>query len=184
MQQYTDALEFYMDIISPNNADKSFVVPAWAVDFAERYAEHRATPPPSSRQVDDKLKKEALLSSDKWVEYQTTGGVGSEQETILLRGYREGYIAAAKKYSQPAPPTNQGDFSHLGPEAEGIINAVYEGAELWKQEYDDCRRLLQDLVTLKKIKDTDGKTDFYLKRQPELWAAAELFLSTYQHNIS
>lgn len=37
-----DATEFYETVIAPNNADKSFLVPAWAVAFAERYADYMA----------------------------------------------------------------------------------------------------------------------------------------------
>lgn len=39
----TDAREFYQEKIQPNNADSGFLVPSWAVDFAEKYAEYKAT---------------------------------------------------------------------------------------------------------------------------------------------
>ena len=59
--------------------------------------------------------------------------------------------------------------------------ALQEGAESWKQEYDDCRAILFKLVALKKMKDTKGKTEAYLERQPLAWEEAKLFLSKYQH---
>jgi len=64
---------------------------------------------------------------------------------------------------------------------DAMIDAIYEGAELWKQEYDDCRKRLQELVTLKTMKDTEGKTEEYQKRQPIAWQDAIEFLSQYQH---
>lgn len=63
-----------------------------------------------------------------------------------------------------------------------MIDAVYEGAEQWKEEYDMCRDILIELVNLKKLKDKDGKTEDYLKRQPLVWEAARVFLQKYQHS--
>lgn len=66
-------------------------------------------------------------------------------------------------------------------EKDFIIHGLNEGAENWEQEYKDCRRRLQELVDLKELKDTEGKTEDYLKRQPEAWQAAKEFLSKYTH---
>lgn len=63
-----------------------------------------------------------------------------------------------------------------------LEDAVWEGAEMWKQEYDNCRQLLNELMQLKVIKDRAGKTDDYLKRQPIAWNAAKEFLKKYQHS--
>lgn len=57
--------------------------------------------------------------------------------------------------------------------------------ENWKTEYDNCRALLQELVSLKVMKENlykgnpDGKE--YAERKPKAWQAAQQFLSTYQH---
>jgi hypothetical protein len=62
-----------------------------------------------------------------------------------------------------------------------IIGGVTEGADQWKAEYDTCREILQHLVTLKQVKDTQGKDDEYMKRQPLAWEKAKRFLEKYQH---
>jgi glutaredoxin 2 len=36
------AEQFYETVIAPNNADKSFLVPSWAISFAEKYADYLA----------------------------------------------------------------------------------------------------------------------------------------------
>lgn len=41
--------------------------------------------------------------------------------------------------------------------------------------------LLQELVDLKMIKDTQGKTDDYANRQPIAWKQAIEFLKQFQH---
>jgi hypothetical protein len=43
METIKDAEQFYEDIIKPNTADKAFIVPAWVIDFAEKFAEYKAT---------------------------------------------------------------------------------------------------------------------------------------------
>lgn len=62
-----------------------------------------------------------------------------------------------------------------------IIHALEEGSELWQSEYEMCRLLLQNLVTLKGIKDTEGKTEYYETNQPLAWEAAINFLKDFQH---
>jgi hypothetical protein len=42
METFMDATLFYEEVIAPNNADKSFVLPAWAISFAEKYADYKA----------------------------------------------------------------------------------------------------------------------------------------------
>lgn len=66
-------------------------------------------------------------------------------------------------------------------EDEIIIAGLEEGSQFWKQEYDDCRNLLETLVHLKAYKDVHGKTELYLKQQPKAWEAAVKFLQDYQH---
>ena len=57
--------------------------------------------------------------------------------------------------------------------------------ESWKAEYDNCRALLQELVSLKVMRENlykgnpDGKE--YAERKPKAWQAAQQFLLTYQH---
>ena len=66
-------------------------------------------------------------------------------------------------------------------EKDLIIHGITEGSENWEQEYNDCRRHLQELVDLKELKDSEGKTEYYLKRQPAAWKSAKEFLSKYTH---
>lgn len=62
-----------------------------------------------------------------------------------------------------------------------IIQGLEEGAELWRAEYDNCRAILAELVYLKTLKDSKGKTEEYEQRQPLAWIAAKKFLEKYQH---
>lgn len=70
-------------------------------------------------------------------------------------------------------------------EDEIITNALKEGSELWKSEYDNCRDILKELVDLKIMKESlykgnaDGRE--YAERKPKAWEAAKQFLSKYQH---
>lgn len=66
-------------------------------------------------------------------------------------------------------------------EKDLIIQGIGEGAEQWKSEYDNCREILKILVELKRIKDTEGKTEFYETNQPLAWDTAKKFLEKYQH---
>lgn len=66
-------------------------------------------------------------------------------------------------------------------EKDLIIYGIEEGAEQWKAEYDNCRAILQMLVELKRVKDTEGKNEFYETNQPITWEAAKKFLEKYQH---
>jgi hypothetical protein len=62
-----------------------------------------------------------------------------------------------------------------------IGRGTAEGAELWKAEYDNCRAILTELVYLKTLKESKGKTEEYEQRQPLAWIAAKKFLEKYQH---
>lgn len=62
-------------------------------------------------------------------------------------------------------------------EDEGRQSA--QPAEQSKQECDNCRSILQELVDLKIIKDKDGKTPEYEKLQPKAWQKAKSFLDKY-----
>ena len=62
-----------------------------------------------------------------------------------------------------------------------IIAAISEGSEQWRAEYDNCREILKELVNLKVLKDSKGKTEYYLQNQPLLWEKAIKFLDQYQH---
>lgn len=66
-------------------------------------------------------------------------------------------------------------------EKDLIIQGLEEGSELWKAEYDNCRAILTELVYLKTLKDTKGKTEEYEQRQPLVWITAKKFLEKYQH---
>ena len=66
-------------------------------------------------------------------------------------------------------------------EKDLIIHGLEEGAENWKAEYDNCRKILQRLVDLKNVKDLEGKSVFYETNQPLAWQDAKEFLSMYQH---
>ena len=75
-------------------------------------------------------------------------------------------------------PTDAGD----GKEDLAFIAAVTEeGAEAWKMEYDSCRKILQELVDLKDLKESEGKTADYMVRQPVAWIRAKRFLENYTH---
>jgi hypothetical protein len=122
--------------------------------------------------------------------------VGKMQLGLLLVDLWEGYADTTQLLERiywldESSPASQGrevgykepksDFAHLGQEAEWIINMVYEGAALWQQEYDACRRILQELVSLKLVKEREGKTTEYQERQPKAWSTAIEFLNKYQH---
>lgn len=64
---------------------------------------------------------------------------------------------------------------------EKELDAIEEGSELWKAEYDNCRTILEFLVELKDCKDRFGKNEFYEKNQPLAWEKAKNFLEKYQH---
>lgn len=66
-------------------------------------------------------------------------------------------------------------------EVEAMANAMAEGADLWQREYDNCRAILRQLVELKLVKEKEGKTEVYQRRQPLAWKAAIEFLDKYQH---
>lgn len=75
-------------------------------------------------------------------------------------------------------PTAAGD----GKEDLALVAAMTEeGAEMWKMEYDSARRILQELVDLKDLKESEGKTADYMVRQPVAWLRAKRFLEKYQH---
>lgn len=103
------------------------------------------------------------------------------------------YTAGAEKYALEAERLKialqekiekheHRDFKHLGPEAEAVIAAVYQGAASWQDEYDAARKLLAELLDLKQLKDAHGKTTAYLDRQPKAWDAVAKFLDNYQHH--
>lgn len=76
------------------------------------------------------------------------------------------------------------DYEWLDEDAESPIEyALAEGANLWKLEYDDCRRILRELVELKVVKDAHGKTEEYVRRKDVAWKKAVEFLSQYQHQL-
>lgn len=72
-------------------------------------------------------------------------------------------------------------LSEKGEDKDLIIQGLEEGSEQWKAEYDNCRAILQFLVELKRVKDTEGKTEYYEKNQPIAWDGAKKFLEKYQH---
>lgn len=77
-------------------------------------------------------------------------------------------------------------------EAELITKGTIEGAEQWKAEYDNCRKILEELVFLKNLKDGNIEAiktlpdnipygQIYNQRKPLAWQAAKDFLKEYQH---
>lgn len=66
-------------------------------------------------------------------------------------------------------------------EKDLIIHGLEEGAESWKAEYDNCRNILEGLVTLKEWKDKNINMDQYAKLKPLQWERAKEFLKKYQH---
>ncbi len=74
-----------------------------------------------------------------------------------------------REYLTPNPPAGE------------VSEEDFEGAELWKHEYDMCRDILKELVEVKIINDTEGKTIEYINRQPKAWESAKEFLKQYQH---
>ena len=99
---------------------------------------------------------------------------------------KEAVIKAMEEYrlqSHPSPMS-----AEQVEDKDLIIQGLQEGAESWKAEYDNCRALLQELVSLKVMKENlykgnpDGKE--YAERKPKAWQAAQQFLSTYQHDAS
>ncbi|WP_027381861.1 hypothetical protein [Epilithonimonas caeni] len=43
---------------------------------------------------------------------------------------------------------------------------------------EEMREMLEELVELKRIKDLDGKTPYYLERQPKVWEKAKALLQS------
>lgn len=62
------------------------------------------------------------------------------------------------------------EYAKLLSEIEAKIDSVYEGAEKWKQEYDDCRKKLKAVLYYRNAMDIGrAKED------------AAIFLEKYQH---
>jgi len=62
-----------------------------------------------------------------------------------------------------------------------LADEYLAASKLWQQEYDACRKILSELVSLKMVKEAEGKTEEYQQRQPKAWEIAIEFLNKYQH---
>lgn len=72
------------------------------------------------------------------------------------------------------------------PEHEAIVNALDEGAEMWRADYQNCKikfdeamTALEELVELKNIKESSGETEDYLKRKPKAWERAKIAVEAF-----
>ncbi|MDV3952145.1 hypothetical protein CMT77_07935 [Elizabethkingia anophelis] len=58
--------------------------------------------------------------------------------------------------------------------------------EYWLEEKEDHSEemlsLLEELISLKHLKDTDGKTPYYLERQPKAWEKAKNLINKVKDN--
>lgn len=49
-----------------------------------------------------------------------------------------------------------------------------------QDKFDECFAILKELVDVKHINDTEGRTSIqYMTRQPEAWKAAKNFVSSF-----
>ena len=120
------------------------------------------------KEIQDKIIAEA---KNRYIVDETHTSLGMEIQYNKRQGFNNGAIFGYRLASPCALCE--------GKDAE--IYAIREGAEQWEPEYKMSRQLLQDLLTLKTIKDTEGKTEYYEKHQPLIWQAVKDFLSKYQH---
>lgn len=94
---------------------------------------------------------------------------------------------------KPESITNS-SIEQMAEEKDLIIAGIAEGAEQWKAEYDNCRAILQELVSLKEIKDRlelvqqkDQNHKFineyaeYVVGKKKAWKSANNFLEKYTH---
>jgi hypothetical protein len=75
------------------------------------------------------------------------------------------------------------------PEHEAMINALDEGAEMWKADYQNYEvkfnltmDALRELVELKEIKEAKGETGDYLKRKNKAWEMAKIAVKNFGKN--
>lgn len=72
-------------------------------------------------------------------------------------------------------------------------NESEKSIELWKSIVDwfleevpdhseEMLSMLEELVSLKHLKDTDGKTPYYLERQPKAWEKAKQLINKVKDN--
>ncbi|OPC51497.1 hypothetical protein BAY06_03985 [Elizabethkingia anophelis] len=58
--------------------------------------------------------------------------------------------------------------------------------DFWLEEKEDHSEemlsLLEELISLKHLKDTDGKTPYYLERQPKAWEKAKQLINKVKDN--
>lgn len=114
-------------------------------------------------------------------------GYNSEREHTMYAYEIRQIATEALAAASQSTDKEEGDEKNL------IIQGLEEGAELWKQEYDNCRAILQELADLKVIKDKiDNMPPYqqglnsimvedYKRKKPLVWERAKEFLKTYQH---
>lgn len=118
--------------------------------------------------------------------FDSTEG-GSFQIIVELCLYEEWFIEdgviqiITDPVYKPEGPYKEMPAQQVLDEKDLIIAGLEEGAQNWKAEYDNCREILKELVILKVIKDTIGKTENYLNRKSLAWQKAGKFLEKYQH---
>ena len=68
------------------------------------------------------------------------------------------------------------DREHLG-DMNALKDIYNYFASVEVEKYDECFAILAELVAVKKINDTEGKTLDYMIRQPIVWDNAKKFVS-------
>jgi hypothetical protein len=137
-------------------------------------ASERLPEPNKPESLKGKVKRDIITK----LVYSDSSVNGYDQDTMYVEGRNDDiYIPFDRlEWLDESPSDTKEEAIN-----DAMIDAVYEGAEFWKQEYDDCRRILTELVELKAIKTLEGKTQEYERRQPMAWQDAIEFLSEYQH---
>lgn len=90
------------------------------------------------------------------------------------------YLDHAKDiYVRQFPPKKYGESSQCEAvymameQSEEIITSLKTLLEQSQQEVERLRGIIQELVDLKELKDSEGKTGDYLLRQPAAWINAK-----------
>lgn len=137
-----------------------------------------ASPLPASSSIEGQKEEDEVKYHDYKADWKyhcsVSGGHTYETFLELLLDDPEFYKIWCSKSPSSAPPISQDD-------KDFIIQGLEEGSEMWKAEYDNCLSILTELVYLKNLKDSAGKTEEYEQRQPLVWIKAKKFLEKYQH---
>ena len=168
-----------------NECEQSHPSPMSAADMTAReYFDGEGSPLTLSKICNDE-EKEFLLQH---IELYASGKVHqSKQPPMSAEQVQElGYYYPLFKFF-----SDEHGLSLLDSQLQDVIHECKKfiepstTGESWKAEYDNCRALLQELVSLKVMRENlykgnpDGKE--YAERKPKAWQAAQQFLLTYQH---